>query len=97
MNAQIVKVAAILIITMAVLFWLRSDGRYDFDIRSIIPFMRGEATLHDWGGLCLIGLGLWGLGRLRRGRTSTAEASSDDDDSYEDGDADDDGADDDER
>ena len=68
MNTKILQVVAILIITFAALSWIRSDGQYDFDIRSIIPFMRGsDISLYDWGGLALILLGIWGIGRLRRG------------------------------
>jgi hypothetical protein len=66
MNLKIIQIAAILLVTLAILSWLRSDGRYDFDIRSILPFMRGKVTMYDWGSLTLIVLGLWGLGRLNR-------------------------------
>ena len=65
MNVRMAKILLVLLVSLAVLGWLRADGSYDFDIRSIIPFMRGsEVGLHDWGGLILIGLGVWGLGRL---------------------------------
>ena len=67
MNTKILQVVAILIITFAALSWIRSDGQYDFDIRSIIPFTRGEKiTLYDWGALVLIVFGLCGIGRLYR-------------------------------
>lgn len=66
MNTKILQIAAIVLITLAVLIWLRSDGRYDFDLRETLPFLRGKVTLHDWGSLAIIALGLWGLGRLRR-------------------------------
>lgn len=65
-NMKIIQIAAIILVTLAILSWLRSDGRYDFDIRTIIPFMRGEVTLYDFGSLVLIILGLCGLSSLRR-------------------------------
>ncbi len=65
MNVKALQIGLILILMLAVLTWMRSEGRYDFDIRSVIPFMHGEVTLYDWGGLAIILFGLWGLGRLR--------------------------------
>ena len=72
MNIKALQIVIILLITFAVLSWIRSDGEYDFDIRSIIPFMRGsDISIYDWGGLALILYGLWGLGRLRGGARTT--------------------------
>ena len=65
MNAKILRIVVILVIMLAVLSWIRSDGRYDFDIRTIVPFMHGsDVTIYDWGGLILIALGVWGFARL---------------------------------
>lgn len=66
MNLKFMKLAGILLVTFVALNWLRANGVFDFDIRTIVPFMRGDVTVHDWGGLVLIGLGIWGLSRLRR-------------------------------
>ena len=66
MNFKIMKLTAILLVTIVALNYLRANGVFDFDIRTIVPFMRGDVTVHDWGGLALIGLGLWGLARLQR-------------------------------
>ena len=64
-HARVLVITLILIATFALLGWMRSDNMYDFDIRSVIPFMRGRGvTLHDWGALALILLGVWGVRRL---------------------------------
>lgn len=56
-------VTAILLLTLAVLGWLRADHR--FDIRTIVPFLTGrEIGVFDWGGLALLILAAWGLSRL---------------------------------
>lgn len=67
MSTKIFKLALIALITFALIGWLRVDGFFDFDIRAIVPFMRGDVTIHDWGALALIILGCWGAARLRRG------------------------------
>lgn len=69
MNLKVMKLAALVLVTFVALNWLRADGVFDFDIRSIVPFMRGDVTVHDWGGLALIGLGIWGFARLQRQTT----------------------------
>ena len=77
MNTKVLQIFVILLIGFVVLNWLRSDGSYDFDIRSAIPFMRGRGiTLHDWGGLILLVLGVWGVSRLYRSTESGNESSS---------------------
>ena len=65
MNTKTLHIVLILVVSLAVLAWLRSDGHYDFDVRSVIPFMRGEVTLHDWAGVVLIVLGIWGTSLLQ--------------------------------
>lgn len=65
MNAKILKCAAIVLVAVAILAWLREDGVYDFDLRTIIPFMHGERGVYDLGGIALLGLGWWGVMRLR--------------------------------
>ena len=66
-NVRILVVTFILMGTFALLGWMRADSVFDFDIRSIIPFMRGRCvTRHDWGALALILLGVWGIRRLCR-------------------------------
>lgn len=73
-----VLVTAILLLTLAVLGWLRADHR--FDIRTIVPFLSGrEIGVFDWGGLALLILAAWGLSRLHRGPT----AHTDEDDVLE--------------
>ena len=71
MTSKIIKTTIATIVTLAILGWLRAD-RFDFDIRSIIPFMRGEVTLYDWCGLSLVVFGLWGYSRLYREDEETA-------------------------
>lgn len=88
MNTKVIQVTVIVIVTLVVLGWLRSDGSYDFDLRSILPFLRGEVTLHDWGALALLGLGLWGLGRLRRDPEEDAGTEDEAAEAYEETDAD---------
>ena len=76
-NARILVVTVILIGTFALLGWMHAENTYDFDIRSIIPFMRGRGvTLHDWGALALILLGVWGIRRLCRPTESKDDSSS---------------------
>jgi hypothetical protein len=65
MNTRVIQVLVILIISLAILAFIR--GGLDFDIRSIVPFMSGgEITLFDWGGLVLLILVVWGIFRVRR-------------------------------
>ncbi len=71
MTIKAIKITIVTIVTLAILNWMRTD-RFDFDIRSIIPFTRGEVTLYDWGGLTLVVLCLWGYGRLYRDFEETA-------------------------
>jgi len=85
-NSKIITITIIVILTCAALIWIRSDGLYDFDIRTVLPFMGGRRDIgaYDWGGLALVGLGLWGIGRLlHRGQTSGDEQSGVRDDEYE--------------
>jgi hypothetical protein len=61
-----VLVTVILLLTLALLGWLRAD--HGFDVRSIVPFLSGrEIGPFDWGGLALLVLAAWGLSRLNRG------------------------------
>jgi hypothetical protein len=76
-HARVLVVTLILIAAFALLGWMRSDNAYDFDLRSILPFMRGRGvTLHDWGALALILLGVWGIRRLCRPTESKGDSSS---------------------
>ncbi|MBN2560186.1 MAG: hypothetical protein JXQ75_04585 [Phycisphaerae bacterium] len=65
MNAKILRIVVVLVVALSVLAWIRSNGRHDFDIRSVIPFMHGsDVSLYDWAGLVVIALGAWSLARL---------------------------------
>lgn len=66
MNLKIIKLAVIFLITLASLRWLRANGVFDFDLRTIVPFTHGKVTIHDCAGVVLIGLGVWGFMRLQR-------------------------------
>lgn len=71
MNRRIVLIVLTVVVALSLLSWIRSEGRHAFDIRSIVPFMRGsDTTVYDWGGLVLVVVGIWGLLRLRSGSTA---------------------------
>ena len=76
-HARVLVITLILIATFALLGWMRSDNMYDFDIRQTLPFLRGRGvTLHDWGALALILLGVWGIHRLYSPTKSDGDSSS---------------------
>ncbi len=65
MNWNVIKVVIVLIITFAILGFIRSGT--DFDMRAIIPFFSGrDIGLYDWAGLVLVVFVWWGLARLRQ-------------------------------
>lgn len=64
MSWKPLKISAILIVAFAAMVWLRSNGRHGFDIRSVVPFMRGTVTVYDFGGLALAAFACWRLARL---------------------------------
>ncbi len=64
MNAKLAKLTVILVLVLSLMVWLRGNT-YDFDIRSIIPFMRNQVTLYDWAGLAIGCLFAWGVSRIR--------------------------------
>jgi len=83
MNLKITKIVILLVVALALLAWLRESGVYDFDIRTIIPFCRGEAGLYDVGGLILCCLGLWGWVRLRCGASGAGDEYEMEEEEYE--------------
>ena len=86
MNSKLILVTIIVILTFAALIWIRSDGAYDFDIRTVLPFMGGRRDIgaYDWAGIALLAISLWGLSRLlHRGQTSGDEQQGVRDDEYE--------------
>jgi len=85
-NSKIILITIIVILTLAALVWIRSDGIYDFDVRSALPFMGGRRGIsaYDWAGIALLAISLWGLSRLlHRGQTSGDEEQGMRDDEYE--------------
>jgi hypothetical protein len=79
MNAKVLQVAVILLISFAMLSWIRSNGVYDFDIRSVLPFFRGpHVTLYDFAGLALILLAVCGCARVRRAASDDARVDQSD-------------------
>jgi hypothetical protein len=85
-NSKIILITIILVLTFAALVWIRSDGLYDFDIRTALPFMGGRRGIgaYDWAGIALLAISLWGLGRLlRRSQPPDDERRWTRDDDYE--------------
>ena len=83
MKGKHLQIALILLITLAVLKFIR--GGLDFDIRSVIPFMGGaDISIYDWAGLALLVIFAGGLARLhRRGRPRDDTADVAEEDVYE--------------
>lgn len=77
MNTRVVTITIVLMIAFALISWIRSNGAYDFDIRTILPFTSGSPVdLYDWASLALIVIAAWGLVRLYSNAPARSEDSA---------------------
>ncbi|MBL1216575.1 MAG: hypothetical protein D8M59_03685 [Planctomycetes bacterium] len=69
-SRRIVGIAIVILLALTALVWLRGEGRNDFDLRTVVPFMRSRSdshvgvNLYDYAGLALLIMAGLGLARL---------------------------------
>jgi hypothetical protein len=65
---KIAKFTILLIVTVALMNWMRGD--YNYALPTVLPFLHGEepSLVYDLGGVMIVAIVLVGLRRLSRQR-----------------------------
>ena len=62
------QIIVLLVITCAVINWMRV-GHFSGPLPRVLPFLGGDKiSLHDVAGIICVGIAIWGLMRLFRNR-----------------------------